>query len=428
MTTSFFNYLTASVIAISIISYYPAKAQKTVKPDADNGGIKVPMGFGALQVVPKLGRARHIAVDQNGNIYVKLSTLKDGKGIYILRDKDGDGKADDIKGFGNYIGTGIAIGNGYLYSASDSSAYRYPMTATGVDTSKMEVIVASVPYSSNHPAKSITLDNAGKLYMNIGAPSNACQEQDRTKGSPGMDPCPLLDHYGGIWQFDANKQGQKQADGERFATGLRNCVALEWDSNSKNLYAVQHGRDQLDMLFPNLYSHEQNAELPAEEFFLLKKGSDCGWPYCYYDQFQNKLIQSPEYGGDGKKADHCQGKELPIMAFPGHWAPNDLLFYHGNQFPEKYKNGAFICFHGSWNRAPLMQAGYFVAFVPFKDGKPSGNWEVFAEGFAGGPEIKSPNNAKHRPMGLAEGPDGSLYISDSVEGTVWRVIYNGTKQ
>jgi len=427
MKKSFFNCLTAILVSIFILGIYPVKAQKTLKPDANNGGIKVPQGFGALQVVPKLGRARHIAIDQTGNIFVKLSVLKDGKGIYILRDTDGDGKADDIKGFGNYIGTGIAIGNGYLYSASDSSVYRYPLTKTGVDTSKMEIIVASVPYSTNHPAKSITLDNEGKLYMNIGAPSNACQEKDRVKGSPGMDPCPLLENYGGIWQFDANKQGQREADGTRFATGLRNCVALEWDSYSKQLFAVQHGRDQLDMLFPNMYTHEQNAELPAEEFFMLKKGSDCGWPYCYYDQFQKKLIQSPEYGGDGKKADLCEGKELPIMAFPGHWAPNDLLFYHGNQFPEKYKNGAFICFHGSWNRAPLKQAGYFVAFIPFKDGKPSGDWEVFAEGFAGGPEIKSPNDAKHRPMGLAEGPDGSLYITDSVDGTVWRVIYKGTK-
>ena len=427
MKNAFFNRLTWIVFTALTVNLLTANAQKTVKPDADNGGIKLAKGFGALQVVPKLGRARHIAVDANGTIYVKLNTLKDGKGTYILRDTTGDGKADDIKGFGDYVGTGMAIGNGYLYASSDSSVYRYPLTKTGVDVSKVETIVASVPYSSNHPAKSIALDNEGKLYMNIGAPSNACQEKDRTKGSPGMDPCPLLEHYGGIWQFDANKTGQKQADGERFATGLRNCVALDWDSHSKNVYVAQHGRDQLDMLFPQLYNDKQNAELPAEEFFMLKKGADCGWPYCYYDQFQKKKIESPEYGGDGKKTDRCEGKNLPIMAFPGHWAPNDLLFYHGNQFPERYKNGAFICFHGSWNRAPLMQAGYFVAFVPFKDGKPSGDWEVFAEGFAGGPEIKSPNDAKHRPMGLAEGPDGSLYISDSVEGTVWRVLYKGAK-
>ena len=116
------------------------------------------------------------------------------------------------------------------------------------------------------------------------------------------------------------------------------------------------------------------------------------------------------------------------MWFPGHWAPNDLLFYTGNQFPARYKNGAFVCFHGSWNRAPLKQGGYFVAFVPFgKDGKPSGKWEVFAEGFAGGPEIMSPNDAKARPMGLTQGADGSLYITDSVKGKIWRVMYGKNK-
>jgi glucose/arabinose dehydrogenase len=111
---------------------------------------------------------------------------------------------------------------------------------------------------------------------------------------------------------------------------------------------------------------------------------------------------APEYGGDGKIQERCEGKDQPIMAFPAHWAPNALLFYTGNQLPAKYKNGAFICFHGSWNRAPLKQGGYFVAFVPFgKNGKPSGEYEVFAEGFAGGSEIKNPNEAKARPMGLA---------------------------
>jgi glucose/arabinose dehydrogenase len=139
-------------------------------------------------------------------------------------------------------------------------------------------------------------------------------------------------------------------------------------------------------------------------------------------------VLAPEYGGNGKTIDRCAGKDQPIMWFPGHWAPNDLLFYTGNQFPARYKNGAFVCFHGSWNRAPLKQGGYFVAFVPFgKDGKPSGKWEVFAEGFAGGPEIMSPNDAKARPMGLTQGADGSLYITDSVKGKIWRVMYGKNK-
>jgi glucose/arabinose dehydrogenase len=104
-------------------------------------------------------------------------------------------------------------------------------------------------------------------------------------------------------------------------------------------------------------------------------------------------------------------------------APDGLLFYTGNMFPERYKNGAFIAFHGSWNRAPLNQKGFFVAFVPFKNGRPSGNWEFFATGFAGKADIASPNQALHRPCGLAQGPDGALYVSDDQKGTIWKIVY-----
>ena len=414
-------FLTIACFAFINISSYGQK----LKPDADNGGLTLAKGFGALTVIEESGKARHIAVDKSGIVFIKLRQLKNDKGIIVLKDENGDGKADVVKGYGNYIGTGITIYQNYLYASSDSSIYRYPIEKgkKTIDEKKEELIVTNLPYRPQHEAKSITIDEEGKLYVNIGAPSNACQENDRSKGSPGMDPCPLLETFGGIWQFDATKLNQKFADGIRYSTGLRNCVALEWDSESKQVYAVPHGRDQLNTLYPEYYTDEQNAELPSEEFFQLKKGGDYGWPYCYYDHLQNKRMLAPEYGGDGKKTTRCEGIEKSLMAFPGHWAPNDLLFYHGNQFPEKYKNGAFIAFHGSWNRAPLKQGGYFVAFIPMQNGKPSGEWEVFAEGFSGGPEIKSPKDAKHRPMGLAEGPDGSLYISDSVKGTIWRIIY-----
>ena len=133
---------------------------------------------------------------------------------------------------------------------------------------------------------------------------------------------------------------------------------------------------------------------------------------------------NPEYGGDRKKVDRCTGKTKSIVQFPGHLAPNGLLFYTGNQFPAKYKNGAFIAFHGSWNRAPEPQAGFFVVFVPFKDGMPSGKWEVFADGFSGFTSGASTGQAKYRPCGLAQAPDGSLVISDDHNGTIWKVSYS----
>ena len=398
--------------------------KKEIKFDADNGGIKLADGFGAVVVAEETGKARHIFVTPNGTVYIKNSSGKDNKGITVLKDTDGDGKADIKEYFGNYGGTGMEIYNGYLYASSNSEIYRYKLDEKGdvisKDADAAELVVSGLPDFRQHESKPMAFDEQGHMYVTIGAPSNICQVNDRQKGSPGQMPCPLLEKNAGIWQFDANKLNQKQEDGIRFSTGIRNAVAINYDSNTKNLYALQHGRDMLFQHYPEMYSAEQGAELPSEEFLLVKKDSDFGWPYSYFDKEKGKKMLCPEYGGDGKK--EYTKADKPIMAFPGHWAPNDVLFYHGNQFPAKYKNGAFICFHGSWNRAPKMQAGYFVAFVPFKNGLPSGDYEVFAEDFAGGAEIKSPGDAKARPMGLAEGADGSLYIVDSVKGKLWRVM------
>ena len=387
--------------------------------------LTLPSGFSSAVVADSVGDARHLVVNSNGDIYVKLEKLKDNHGIIRLRDTNNDGVADRITGFGNYGGTGIALKNGYLYASSDDNVYRYKMENNDVSSSSEEMIVEGLLNKREHSSKSIALDNNGFIYVNIGAPSNACQEKNREKGSAGMNPCPILDSAGGIWQFRIDKPNQKYSDGLRYVTGIRNIVGLDWNNSVNDLYAVQHGRDDLDRMFPELYTEEQRTELPAEEMFRLKKGADCGWPYCYYDQMQKKKVQGPEYGGDGKKTTGCENKQQPVYAFPAHWAPNALLFYTGTQFPEKYRNGAFIAFHGSWNRAPRPQAGYNVVFLPFKDGMPSGDYEVFADGFAG--DTKSPDGAAHRPCGLAQGPDGSLYISDDQGGTIWKITYKENK-
>ncbi len=400
-------------------------AQILPTADAGNAGISLPEHFGAVAVVDALGGiGRHLAVHQNGDVYVKTMNLIDGKGIFLLRDTTGNGKADLVRGFADYTGTGIELRNGYLYAASDSSVMRYALVNDEVpEGAAPEVVVRGLPDQRQHAAKTLALDPAGNLYVNIGAPSNACQEQDRQPGSPGQDPCPILAWAGGIWRFDANRLGQTQADGMRYATGIRNAVALDWSSVTNELYGLQHGRDQLNSLFPEFYDDDTNAELPAEELLRITENADFGWPYCYYDHLQGKKVLGPEYGGDGNKQERCADKDQPALAFPGHWAPNDILFYTGDMFPEKYKGGAFVAFHGSWNRAPREQQGYFVVFVPFANGKPTGTYEIFADGFAG--EDKSPRGATFRPTGLAQGPDGSLYVADSKQGRVWRIMYYG---
>jgi glucose/arabinose dehydrogenase len=389
-----------------------------------NAGLKLPAGFSASLFLDSTSKARHIVVAKEGVIFVKIDKLIDGKGILRLKDSNGDGKADEIKSFGNYRGTGITIKDNYLYASSNEEVYRYKLDekADVINPDAPERIIKGLVNGRQHNTKSIVLDDKGNIYVNIGSPSNSCQEVDRGKGSPGRNPCTILDSAGGIWQFKADKPDQSYGEGIKYATGLRNVMGLDWNYQVNELYVVQHGRDQLDM-FPEYFTAQQNAVIPAEELFLVKKGANCGWPYCYFDVQQNKKILAPEYGGDGKKTDRCAGMTQPIVAFPAHMAPNALLFYTGNMFPAKYKNGAFVAFHGSWNRSPEKQEGYYVAFVPFKNGQPNGPWEVFADGFSGVETVMSPRQAQHRPCGLAQGPDGALYVSDDVKGTIYKIAY-----
>lgn len=398
--------------------------ESSLKADADNGGISIPEGFSAFVVADNLGHTRHIKVASNGDIYASLSRqVKDG-GIVCLRDTTGDGKADVVVYTGTFDGTGIGLHNDYLYFGADTIIVRYPLKRDElVPDPAYQVVVRGFEETHQHATKPFSFDDRGNIYVTVGAPSNACQEQDRTKGSSGMDPCPLLEKFGGIWKFSADLTNQDQMkDGYRYATGIRNAVAIHWNQKEAKLYALQHGRDQLNQFYPELYTEEQSNELPAEEFLLVEDGSDFGWPYCYYDQLQEKKVLAPEYGGDGKKIGRCEAKDDPILAFPGHIAPNDLLFYTGDMFPERYKNGAFIAFHGSWNRSP-EQKGYSVVFVPFEGKIPGGDWEVFAEGFAGADAVQNTGDAKYRPCGLAQGPDGSLYVCDDVKGRIWRIFY-----
>lgn len=397
--------------------------------NTDNAGITLPSGFSATVFADNLGSGRHIAAGENGNIYLALHALKNNGGMVALKDNDNDGKADSIEYFGKTLTTGIELKNNYLYFSNFEQVYRVSLPGNKlVPDAEPEVIATGFLKQNQHQDKSFTLDDNGNLYVNVGAPSNACQEKDRTPGSKGIDPCPQLERHAGIWRFSADKTNQDQVkDGNRYASGIRNSVALAWNTTNNKLYVVQHGRDQLYQFFPGLFTEEQGAELPAEEFLLVEDGDFFGWPYCYYDQFQKQKLLAPEYGGDTKTKGRCQDAKDPIMAFPGHLAPNDLLFYTGKMFPEKYRNGAFIAFHGSWNRAPLEQKGYFVAFVPFDNGQPAGEWETFADGFAGVRPVTNMNDIVYRPMGLAQGPDGSLFVSDSEKGRIWKITFNQAK-
>jgi glucose/arabinose dehydrogenase/mono/diheme cytochrome c family protein len=405
---------------------------------ADNGGITLSPGFCATIFADKLGHARHLAVAPNGVVYVNTwsglyyhnDTPPPGGFLIALQDTKGDSRADKIVRFGptkaegNAGGTGVRIYNGYVYAETNDRIVRYKLPTDGIEpTGAPETVVSGLPLTGDHPMHPFAIDPQGNLYVDLGSATNSCQSQNRMPNVPGNNPCTELETRAGTWRYDANRRDQHFSPAERFVTGLRNGEGISFDSAGR-IFATMHGRDQLGQNWPKLYTLKQNANLPAEELVQLRQGADFGWPECYYDDVQNKLVLAPEYGGDGGKAvGICAQKEAPIAAFPAHWAPNDMLIYEGSQFPSAYKDGAFIAFHGSWNRAPEPQGGYNVVFQPLVDGKSARSFVVFADGFAGA--IKQPGQAAHRPTGLAVGPDGALYIADDQGGRIWRVTFRG---
>lgn len=407
------------------------------EPAASNGGLSLPPGFSATIFAEHIGHARLMSVAPDGTLYVNAWSGRyyhdkkppEGAFLYALKDDDNDGKADKIERFGataedgNHGGTGIYLYNGKLYAESNDKivAYALPKGAA-VPTGQPQTIVSGLPITGDHPMHPFVIDPSGNLFVDLGSATNSCQKQNRSLESPGLKPCKELETRGGIWRYDANKTDQTFSANERFATGLRNGEGFAFDTLGR-LYATQHGRDQLYESWPQLYNEKQGATLPAEEMVQVTKGADFGWPTCYFDGEQDKMILAPEYGGDGKKVGECADKTRPIASFPAHIAPNDLSIYKGKMFPKAYRGAAFIAFHGSWNRAPSPQKGYSVVVQPMDGGQPSDKATVFADGFAGA--IKTPSQAEHRPSGLAFAPDGSLYISDDIKGTIWHVTYSG---
>ncbi len=402
--------------------------------------LTLPAGFCATVFADSITHARHAAVASNGDVYTTLegtqpSTEKQISGadkggpppasFVALRDTNHDGRADIIKRIGSLGNTGIALANGYLYVDEGKQIVRYSRSDTALaPEGKREVVVSNIPLDGGHRARNIAIGSAGALYLNVGSKTNSCQQKDRANESPGIDPCTELQTRAGIWKYDANKTGQVFSAKERFASGIRNGMGIAIAGDGK-VYATQHGRDQLYQNWPKIFPDAKySAENPAEELLQVNQGDDFGWPYCYYSVVEKKLVDAPEYGGDGKKTDRCASKKAPVAVFPGHWAPMSLLFYSGTSFPEKYRNGAFIAFHGSWNRAPEPQAGYRVVFQPLTNGTASGDFETFANTFvADTGQALQPGTAKHRPTGLAQGPDGSLYVTDDAGGRIYRITY-----
>ncbi|WP_419213151.1 PQQ-dependent sugar dehydrogenase [Maribacter sp. X9] len=392
---------------------------KVVKTTVNETILTAPEGFSVEEIGKDLGAVRHLTISKNGNIYANRSVLKEGKAILVLKDTNKDGAIDAQEAFAEVPGTGILVKDNYLYASSNSGVFRYALNEDHevVDTENPEKIVDGLLDMGADNAKPFTIDAHNNLYVTIGSWNDACRDNE---AGAGMIPCTLLDSAAGIWKFKADALNQTYADGTRYVTGIKNAVGITWNFKTNSLFATDHGRGGLHSFYPDLYTEEQDGDLPAETLYELKQGDNAGWPSSYYDPFKKKRILAPEYGGDGEKMGG-EDAVTPIMDFPAHLGPNDLLFYTGDMFPEKYKNGAFIAFH---NQSPTLKKGFFVAFVPFKDGKPSGDWEVFLDNFAGFDLVNTEGGTlQHRPCGLAQGPDGALYVCDDFGGSIFKITY-----
>ena len=391
-----------------------AKAAQSARCSNKLGSITVPAGFCIELVADSLPMLRHFAVAANGDLYAATQGARGG--LMVLHDTNRDGVYDLRSRLYAKGGNGVVLhGENTVWYALNDAILRIRL-GSGDQVTAIDTVVQGLP-TGGHTTKSIAFDKAGALYVDIGSRTNSCQEKDRAAKSPGVDPCVELETRAGVWKFDANKLHQTQKDGSRYATGLRNVVALTSHPTTGALYGVQHGRDQLQDLWG--FTAEQSSELPSEILVRIGQGDDFGWPYCYHDRFVNKTVLAPEYGGDGKQVGRCSKAKAPLAAYPGHWAPEAIAFYTGTQFPGMYRGGAFISFHGSWNRNPT-QAGFQVVFQPFKGAEASGKYTTFAEGFQQ-EKTGTGANAVLKPMGLAVGPDGSLYIGSDTGGRVWRI-------
>ncbi len=383
--------------------------------------ITLPDGFCATVFSDSAGPAREIVVRKNGDVIAGvLDQRRQPGGVLVLRDTNKDGHADEMESFGDNGVHGVVLaGDSTLYVSTASEVLRFRFTDSIGPKKRVDTIVVGLP-TRPIPSHSLAIDSRGNLIVNIGASSNACAPRE-APGVPGRDPCPELETSGGLWSFRTDRTNQQLKDGTRIATGLHNAVALTVSPLDSMIYAVSHGRDALHDHWPELYSPEESASAAAEQMIrVASTRADYGWPYCYYDYLKGERVVAPEYGGDKQRSDRCDRQIQPLITFPAHWAPMSIQFYTGKMFPASYQGGAFIAFHGSADRAPLPQEGYQVVFLQFKEGL-AADYTVFATGFAGG--MASPEGAAHRPVGLAQGDDGALYLSDDKGGRIWRITY-----
>jgi glucose/arabinose dehydrogenase len=340
--------------------------------------IKLPDGFAANVFATGLNDPRFIRFGPDGALYV----ADRGSGrILRLLDQDNDGVADSRTVFAADLNRPHSLvyhEGAWLVGVSEGVVRLTDTDGDGVAEVRQRLI-DDYP-TGGHSTRTVELLPDGRMVVSIGSSCNVCEEDDPRRAAVVV--------YESV-----------DATGEKiFARGLRNAVGLTVQPQSGELWATNNGRDLL------------GDDLPPDALYIVREGANYGWPVCH-----NGTIIDPDYGAAGA----CDGVEMPELNMQAHSAPLGLVFYTGNSFPPEYRGDLFIAFHGSWNRS--VPTGYKVVRIPFNGDRPSGEVLDFASGWLD--EVSQ--KVSGRPVGLAVGPDGALYISDDKADLIYRVAYSG---
>lgn len=341
--------------------------------------VKVPPGFDVVLFAEGLEGPRFISFGPDDALFV----AERGAGrILRLADTDQDGIADATNVFKAGLDRPHSLVHhlGAWYTGVPTGVLRLVDDDDDHEAERVEAVVDDIPGSGQHTTRTVEFMPDGRMLLSVGSSCNACVEEDPRRAA-------IL-----VYE-DAGGEGE-----EIFASGMRNAVGLTIHPWTGAVWATNNARDLM------------GDNLPPDSLHRVVEGSDYGWPECHAGTIPDLDLGS---------AESCQGVPEPVLTLQAHSAPLGLVFYDGDSFPERYRGGLFIAYHGSWNRT--IPTGYKVVFVPFDNGEPSGEIEDFATGWLH-PETF---DVAGRPVGLAVGPDGALYISDDKAGAIYRIQHDG---
>lgn len=348
--------------------------------------LKLPAGFEINVFAQDLGNPRMMAFNNDGTLYV---TRREQGDVMMLRDRNGDGRTDEARVVASNLKlvNGITIRENRLYLATPTTVYVADLQPNGT-VANLRPLVENLPDGGQHPNRTIAFGPDGMLYITVGSTCNGCDDSNEESAT-------IV---------------QVRPDGSQrtiYAEGLRNTIGFGWQPQTKELWGMDHGTDW------------RGDDKPPEELNRIQRGANYGWPFCYGDRRPDVYLSADPQGMT--KEEYCARTIAPVLTYQAHSAPIGMVFYTATQFPQQYRNDAFVAMRGSWNRQP--PSGYKIVRVRFQNGKPVG-FEDFITGFL------IEKGAAHfgRVAGLTVAPDGSLLISEDTNGVIYRVSYTGSKK